>query len=71
VVSKAGSLPEVVGDAGITVDHYNPEKIAQGIEKAIENRESLIKKGLIQAKKFSWEECAQKTIKVLEKIGGQ
>ena len=68
VVSNAGSLPEVVDKVGIVVDPYQPKEIAQGIEKAIKNKEILIKKGLKQAEKFSWQECARKTIKVLERI---
>ena len=69
VVSNAGSLPEVVGEAGVIVDPYQPEDIARGIKEAIDNRNELVKKGLEQAKKFSWEKCAAKTIEVLEKVG--
>jgi len=69
VVSNAGSLPEIVSDAGIIVDPYEPEDIVRGINIALENREELKRKGLDQAKKFSWEECAQETLKVLERIG--
>jgi len=68
VVSNAGSLPEIVGEGGIIINPYNPEEIARGIEKAIDNRDDLIKKGLKQAQKFSWQKCAEKTIKVLERI---
>jgi glycosyltransferase involved in cell wall biosynthesis len=35
VVSRAGSLPEVTGDAGIFFDTPEPTAIAQGIEKAL------------------------------------
>ncbi|MCJ7792859.1 MAG: glycosyltransferase family 4 protein [Candidatus Marinimicrobia bacterium] len=69
VASKVSSLPEVVGEAGILVDPNKPKEIARGIEKAIKNREELIKKGYQQAKKFSWEKCAQETLKVLEEVG--
>jgi len=68
VVSNAGSLPEIVGEGGIIINPYNPEEIAQGIEKAIDNRDDLIKKGLRQAQKFSWQKCAEKTIKILERM---
>ena len=68
VVSNAGSLPEVVGEAGIIVDPYKPEEIAGGIKKAIQNKEQLINKGLKQAEKFSWEDCARKTLRVLNEI---
>ena len=68
VVSNAGSLPEIVGNAGVVVDPHQPKEIARGIEKAINNRDDLIKKGLKQAQKFSWQKCARETIKVLERI---
>jgi len=68
VVSNAGSLPEVVGEAGVVVDPYQSEDIARGIKEAIDNRDELVKKGLEQVKKFSWEKCARETLEVLEKL---
>jgi len=68
VVSDAGSLPEIAGEAGIVVNPNKPEDIARGIKGALKNRESLVKKGLVQVKKFDWEECAKQTIRVLERI---
>ncbi|MCX6724606.1 MAG: glycosyltransferase family 1 protein, partial [Candidatus Shapirobacteria bacterium] len=68
VVSNAGSLPEIVGEAGIIVDPYNPENIAWGIKKAMEEKEKLIAKGFKQAQQFNWLECGQKVIKILESI---
>lgn len=67
VTSNVSSLPEVSGEAGILVDPRSWESIAGGIKKALEDRENLIKKGLIQAKKFSWEKCARETLEVYEK----
>jgi len=69
VVSNTSSLPEVVGDAGVYVNSYNPEDIANGIIKVLtdENlRHNLIKKGFEQVKKFSWEKAARETLKVFE-----
>lgn len=68
VVSGRGSLPEVVGEAGVVVDPQKPEDIARGVKKAIEQGEDLTRKGLIQASKFSWEKCARETLKALEKL---
>lgn len=68
VVSNAGSLPEIAGKAGMVVNPSQPREIARGIEKAIKNRDDLIKKGLRQAEKFSWQECAKRTIRTLERI---
>ena len=42
------------------------EDIAKGIKKAMSERESLIKKGLIQASKFSWEKTARETLKIYQ-----
>lgn len=68
VASKVSSLPEIVGDAGILVDPYDVSSIAAGIEKALDNRDNLILKGKEQVSKFSWQECAQRTLAVLRKV---
>lgn len=65
VVSKEGSLPEVVKDAGVIVDPYDTNSIAKGIEKAIKNRSEFSKKGLLRAKDFDWDESAKRTIDIL------
>jgi len=74
VVSNAGSLPEIVGDVGIIVNPYDPGSIADGVKKVLhfDNTyyRSLVKMGVERVKKFTWEKGAQKTIKVLEKVGG-
>lgn len=64
VTSDISSLPEVVGEAGILVDPNKVEDIATGIIKAIESQPQLREKGLVQAKKFSWERAARETYNV-------
>lgn len=70
VVSNVGSLPEVVGDAGILVDPYNTDSIAGGIKKVLSMTEKeynkLAAQGIKRAKGFSWEATARKTLEVLE-----
>lgn len=68
VCSKAGSLPEVGGSAVVYVDPENPSSIAEGIRQALLNHDELKKKGLAQAKKFSWEKTARETLAVLESV---
>jgi len=72
VASNVGSLPEVVGGAGIIIDPYNIDSIATGIKEVLlaskAKYNSLIKKGLEQAKKFSWEKTARETLRVLENV---
>jgi glycosyltransferase involved in cell wall biosynthesis len=70
VVSDTGSLPEVVGDAGILVDPKSTDSIAGGIKKVLSMSKTdynkLVEKGLRQAAKFSWERTARETLKILE-----
>lgn len=70
VVSDVGSLPEVVGDAGVYVNPYSSESIAKGILKVLTMPEkdynNLVKRGLTQAENFSWEKTARNTLEILE-----
>jgi len=71
ITSNTSSLPEVVGDAGIMVNPHDIKGLANAIEKVLTNkklRQQMIKNGLKQAKKFSWEKCAKETLKVYEKV---
>lgn len=68
VVSKVASLPEIVGSAGVLVDPNDTKDIARGIKEALENHDSLAKKGIAQAKRFSWENCAKQTLHAIEMI---
>ena len=71
IVSNVASLPEVCGDAGYYVDPYRVESIAEGIYQVLTDeslRQSLIEKGLIRAKLFSWEKSAEEHLKVFEEV---
>ena len=72
VVSNRGSLPEIVGQAGIVIDPASLESIAQGLKKVLSMSDleynKLIKDGQSQAQKFSWEKTARKTMQLFERI---
>ena len=68
--SNAGSLSEIYGAAAL---YFNPEKASE-IIKAIqiiihnpEQQEKLKKLGQEQIKKYSWDNCAQKTLDIYKK----
>lgn len=71
VASGVGSLPEVVGNAGIIVDPYNVDSIREGILKILrmsrKDYNSLVAKGFSQIKKFSWDKTARTTLEILER----
>jgi glycosyltransferase involved in cell wall biosynthesis len=67
VVSNRGSLPEVVGEAGLQVEPDDPEKIAAGLERVLSDPEiaaRMREAGLAQAASFSWEKTALETLQV-------
>jgi len=69
IASNVGSLPEVLGDAGILIDPYSIDSIASGIKEVLlappEKYNNMVSRGLAQAKKFSWEKTARKTLEVI------
>lgn len=55
ITSNTSSLPEVVGNAGITIDPYNIKALISAITKVLNNKKlknEMIEKGFKQAKKF-------------------
>lgn len=64
VTSNAASLPEVVGDAALTVTPEDERALADAIVRALTDhqlREAMIARGITQASKFSWERAARET----------
>jgi len=69
VVSNTTSLPEICGEAGNYVNPDSPEEIALAIDNLLINHQLYEQKthlGLMQAKKFTWEQAAQTTIDCIE-----
>ncbi len=70
IVGNRTSLPEVVGDAGLLVDPFDVEAIADALARVIDDaslRAEMRRKGLAQAKKFSWSRTAQLTLESYER----
>jgi glycosyltransferase involved in cell wall biosynthesis len=69
ITSNNSSLPEVVGNAGIMIDANDTSALAKNIEKVLISQKmqsEMSKKGLKQAKKFSWEKSAKKMLKIIK-----
>lgn len=65
IASNTSSLPEVVGTAGIQIDPGNVEALAQAILRVVAQpglAEELRRKGLEQARRFSWRRTAEQTL---------
>ncbi len=71
VTSNTSSLPEVVGEAGIMVNPYDTHSLVQAMRRVLTDdklRDSMVRKGLEQSKKFSWEKTAELTRQVYNKV---
>jgi glycosyltransferase involved in cell wall biosynthesis len=69
IVGNRTSLPEVVGDAALTVDPYDVDAIAGAIKQVLDDpllREELSSKGQKRASEFDWLETARRTLAVYE-----
>jgi glycosyltransferase involved in cell wall biosynthesis len=58
IVSNVSSLPEVVGDAALMIDPYEPNEIAEAMRRVLTDeslRSRLQLRGLARAREFSWE----------------
>lgn len=71
ITSDTSSLPEMVGDAAITVSPYDIEGLAAAMRRVLEDqtlREEMRQKGLQRVQYFSWEKTARQTLKVYEGV---
>ena len=67
VTSNVSSLPEVVDDAAMLVNPENVFDIARGIREVLLNdalRQDLIRRGRLQAARFSWETTARQVLEI-------
>ena len=71
VVSSAGALPEVVGDAGVQVSPHAPDLLAAALERVLSDepyRQELRQRGFARAAEFSWERMARETGEVYQEV---
>ncbi|WP_026994740.1 glycosyltransferase family 4 protein [Flectobacillus major] len=71
IVSNTTSLPEVVGDAGITVNPTDINGISGAMLNLLNNhtqRNQLIAASLARSTMFTWEKMGQQTLEVYQKL---
>jgi glycosyltransferase involved in cell wall biosynthesis len=66
--AASGSLPEVCGDAAVMFDAKDPESIAEGVLRALTERDTLVPLGLVRAKQFSWARCVDAHVEVYRSV---
>ncbi len=70
ITANTSSLPEVVGEAGLTVDPLDVEGLAETMRRVLDDgalRQEMRERGLQRAKGFSWMKTAQETVQVYQR----
>ncbi|HYA33196.1 MAG TPA: glycosyltransferase family 1 protein [Candidatus Bathyarchaeia archaeon] len=71
IASNVSSLPEVVGEAALLVDPYDVEAMANAMLTVLEDDElkkEMSRKGVAQARKFSWEKAGDELLTVCREV---
>jgi glycosyltransferase involved in cell wall biosynthesis len=71
VASRAGALPEVIGDAGRFFNPAAPEELTARFYELLENeplRLEMRRRGLCRAQGFSWEHAARSALTLFERL---
>ena len=74
ICSNTSSLPEVAADAAWLVDPLSQNALTEAmltLAQAPQVADEWVAKGLIRARKMSWDACAAKTFKVYERVLGK
>jgi glycosyltransferase involved in cell wall biosynthesis len=70
ITANTSSLPEVVDEAGLTVDPLDVEGLAQAMRRVLDDealRQEMRERGLKRAEGFSWTKTAQETVQVYQR----
>jgi len=71
VTSNVTSMPEIAGNAALLINPRNGEEIKESLLKVLNDkdlRDFLVKRGLEQVKKFSWQRTAQETLELYRSV---
>jgi glycosyltransferase involved in cell wall biosynthesis len=73
IASKASSLPEVVGEAGMLIDPHDVGALSGALDHLLSDdslRRRMVKKGTARARQFTWARAAQQTWDLYERVLG-
>jgi glycosyltransferase involved in cell wall biosynthesis len=71
ITSNVSSLPEVVGDAAMLIDPYDPVAISSAMRRVLSEpalRDDLRRRGLARVKEFSWERSVKRIREVYDEV---
>jgi glycosyltransferase involved in cell wall biosynthesis len=71
--SRAASIPEVVGDAGVLLDPHDSAAWAEAIVRLAtepRHRNELRARGVVRASQWSWDRTARQTLDAYRRVAG-
>jgi glycosyltransferase involved in cell wall biosynthesis len=71
ITSNVSSLPEVVGDAALLIDPYEPDEIAAAMRRVLTEpglRENLQARGRARVKEFSWDRSVRRVHEIYGEV---
>ena len=74
ITSNVSSLPEVVGDAAMLIDPYEPDAIAGAMRRVLMEdrlRDDMRERGLARAREFSWDRSVRRVRQIYEEVLAQ
>lgn len=74
ITSNVSSLPEVIGEAGLTVDPMDSKGLSEAMNQVLGDealRQSMRERGLARVSRFSWARAARETVEVYQRALGR
>lgn len=74
ITANTSAMPEIAGQAALLTNPFDVADIAEAMIRVyidLDTRARLIKLGFENAKRFSWNVSAEKTMRILEEVGGK
>jgi glycosyltransferase involved in cell wall biosynthesis len=71
ITSNVSSLPEVVGDAALLIDPYEPDEIAAAMRRILTEpglRDDLRARGLARVQQFSWDRSVRRVREIYGEV---
>lgn len=71
ITSNVSSLPEVVGDAALLIDPYDPVAIEHAMLRVLTEpslRDDLSRRGLARVKEFSWDRAVRRIHQIYQEV---
>ena len=71
ITSNTTSLPEVTGDAAISINPLDVDAISRSMQQVLDDQNLVLmlkQRGLARAKEFTWQACADATLQVYQNM---